>query len=234
MIPDDLRIRLLAAGSTVAALSQIAGLGAAATAALAALLLALSSGPLPWRRLLHLEGFVLLLFVSLPFTVPGTPLFSLGPLTASEEGLMRAATIAGKVSASVLLVSALLAGVEPARLGAALRALHVPERLVRLFVTTARHVGLVGEEAHRLAEAMRARGFRPRSNRHTFRSLGYFIGMLLVRALARAERVEEAMLCRGYEGRFPRPALAPPRPGDWLFLTAIVGGAVALLAADRL
>ena len=36
---------------------------------------------------------------------------------------------------------------------------------------------------------LRVRGFKPGSNRHTWRSLGYLVGMLLVRSLERAERV---------------------------------------------
>ena len=234
MIPADPRLRLVAAALTVVAVSQLGGLVAAAIAAASALLVALVHGQIPWRRLLHLETFLLLLFISMPFTVPGTPVFALGPLEASAEGFARAATIGCKVSAAVLLVAVFLGGLEPVRLGAALRDLRVPERLVRLFVTTARHTSLVRDEARRLLEAMRARGFRLRSNRHTWRSIGYLIGMLLVRALARAERIEEAMLCRGYDGRFPHLSTALPVARDWLTLAVSVVGAAALLAFDRL
>ena len=234
MIPADLRLRLVAAFLTVAALSQIDGLFAAAGAAVAALGVALAHRAVPWRRLVHLEGFLVLLFVSLPFTVPGSPLVAIGPLTASVEGVVRAATLACKVSAAVLVVATFLAGMEPVRLGAALRGLGVPEPFVRLFVATARYLGLVREEARRLLEAMRARGFRLRSNRHTWRSVGYLIGMLLVRAMARAERIEEAMLCRGYSGRVACRAVPAPAARDWLCVGVSVAGAAALLAVDRL
>ena len=234
MIPSDLRIRLVTLGLTVTLVSQIDRLAPAATAVVAATLIALAHGKMPWRRLVHLEGFLALLFLSLPFTVPGAPVLSIGPLDASMEGFARAATVLCKVTASVILIAVFLAGIEPVRIGAALRDLGVPERLVRLFVMTARYLGLVRDEARRLTEAMRARGFCFRSNWHTWRSLGYVVGMLLVRAMGRAERVEEAMLCRGYDGRFLRTAAAAPAKGDWVGLGLNVTGAGALLVLGSL
>lgn len=234
--PPDLRLRILAAFIAIACLSQVASLPVAAMA-LASVSLFVACGGLPaqlWRRLLHVEGFLLLLFLTLPFTMAGQPLFTLGPLSASTEGVSRAALIACKVSASVLLLTAMLGAVEPARLGTALRGLYLPEALVRVFVLTARYVGLIRDEARRLHEAMRLRGFRPRSNRHTWRSYGNLVGMLLVRALDRAHRVEEAMRCRGYDGRFPRLIQPAPAARDWVSLTAALGFGLVVLLADRL
>lgn len=235
-LPRDPRLRLVAAFAAIAGLSQLRTL-AVALAALAAVALfaALSRPPVRmWRRLLHVEAFLLLLFATLPFTMAGRPLFALGPLVASVEGAERALLIAAKVSASVLLLTVLLGTVEPARLGTALRGLHVPEAMVRIFVLTVRYLSLIREEARRLLEAMRMRGFRPGSNRHSWRSYGHLVGMLLVRALDRAQRVEEAMLCRGYDGRFPRLAQPPAPARDWMALSVAVVFGAAITVADRL
>jgi cobalt/nickel transport system permease protein len=233
--PLDLRLRLVAAFILVLAVSQLDALPTSAGALLLAAAATAVIGPHKgWRRLLHVEAFVLLLFLSLPFTVPGEPLFEMGPLVASVEGLSRGALVACKVSASVLVILVLLAGIEPDRLGGALRSLRMPERMVRLFVLTTRYLGLFREEARRLHEAMRARGFRPRSSLHTWRSYGNLIGMLLVRSLDRARRVEEAMLCRGYAGRFLHAALPRPATSDWAAFTALVCLAATLSVADRL
>lgn len=187
-----------------------------------------------WRRLLHVEMFILLLFATLPFTMAGPTVAILGPLHVSSTGLWRATLIAFKVSASVLVLLVFLSDLEPERLGATLRALHVPERLSRLFVMTARYVGLIRDEARRLTEAMRARGFRPRSNRHTWRSYGNLLGMILLRALERAERVQEAMLCRGSAGHYPYSPLPVPRSRDWAALALVSGTALLALMVDRL
>ncbi|MBO1075532.1 cobalt ECF transporter T component CbiQ [Roseomonas marmotae] len=234
--PRDLRLRIVAAFAVVGCLSQLRSLPVAAGAFAAVMVFAWlhRSGQPSWRRLLHLEGFLLLLFVTLPFSVAGPPLFSLGPFAASLEGVSRAALIACKVSASVLVIVTMLREDEPVRLGAALRGLHVPEPAVRLFMLTARYLGLIRGEAQRLHDAMRMRGFRPGGNRHTWRSYGNLLGMLLVRALARAQRVEEAMLCRGYDGRFPRVAQPPPAAGDWMGFTLILAFGIAVILTDRL
>jgi cobalt/nickel transport system permease protein len=127
-----------------------------------------------------------------------------------------------------------LGSVEPDRVGGALRGLRVPEPLVRLFVLTARQIVLFRDEVTRLREAMRARGFVPRTDGHTWRSYGNLVGMLLVRALERARRVEEAMLCRGYDGRFPYLAAPPPAARDWAALALIAAAAGLATGLDRL
>lgn len=236
IIPTDLRLRLVAAFVLVAAISQLHGLPVAAAVLAVATAAALAARPERqlWRRLLHVEGFVLVLFATLPFAVPGEAVFTLGPLTASVEGFARAALVASKISASVLVLLTVLGGIDTHRLGGALRGLRLPEPLVRLFVLTARYVGVLREEAARLREAMRARAFSPGSNRHTWRSYGNLVGMLLVRALERARRVEEAMALRGYDGRFPYAALPAPAVRDWAVLALFVALAATALVADRL
>ena len=232
---QDLRLRIVAAFVLVACLSQVTSLSVAAITLVVVGLGVVSSrtAQLSWRRLLHIEGF-LLLFGSLPFTMGGEPLFVLGPFTASREGIAHAALIACKVTASVLIVMALLPVNDPLRLGSALRALYVPERLVRLFLLAARYVGLLREEASRLHDAMRMRAFRPRSTRHTWRSYGNLVGMLLVRALDRAERVDEAMLCRGGGARFAAVRLPAPAAVEWAAFSLLLVMGFSLTVADRL
>ena len=53
-----------------------------------------------------------------------------------------------------------------------------------------------------LSRAARVRGFTPKTDLHTYKTYAYMLGMLLVRAMARADRVYQAMLCRGFKGKF--------------------------------
>lgn len=235
-LPGDLRARLVAASILVVAMSQLGTLpvAAAVLAATAGFALLVGIDGSGWRRMLHVETFMALLFLTLPFTVPGRPVLAVGPFDASVEGFARAALVSCKVSASVLAIVVLLGSVEPMRLGGALHALRVPEPIVRLLVLTLRYRSVIAGEMHRLREAMRARGFRPGSNRHTWRSYGNLVGMMLVRALERAQRVEEAMLCRGFSGRFPwrRPPPLATADKAWVALATIV--AVLTTVVDRL
>ena len=200
----DPRLRILAAlafaGATVSLYSLPAlllALGIALGTALAAGLPARRT----LRRLLALESFMFVLLVLLPFSVPGSPLLSLGPLQASHEGLLLATQILLRANAIVLMLLALLGTLEPATLGHALGRLRVPEKLVHLFLFTVRYIDVLDAEFMRLRQAMRARAFVPRSNRHSWNSFGWLIGMLLVRSLERSERILAAMKCRGFDGR---------------------------------
>jgi cobalt/nickel transport system permease protein len=186
------------------------------------------------RRMLALEGFMIVLLLTLPFTVPGTPLFELGSLSASLEGLERAALIAIKANAVVLALLALVGSLEPVVFGHALARLGAPEKLVHLLLLTVRQIHLLHAEFLRLRQAMRARAFVPRSDLHTWRSYGWLMGMLLVRSLARARRVLSAMRCRGFHGRLYLLDSAAWRPADTGLALALVPVLAALPVLDRL
>jgi cobalt/nickel transport system permease protein len=75
-------------------------------------------------------------------------------------------------------------------------------RIIFISVFTYRYIYVFEQEYHRLVQAMKIRGFRPRTNLHTYRSYAYLAAMLLVRSFDRADRVFQAMLCRGFHGVF--------------------------------
>ncbi|MCW0183415.1 MAG: cobalt ECF transporter T component CbiQ [Zavarzinia sp.] len=231
------RARLLSAFILILAVVSLRGLMAQGAALGLALILALLSGqavkPL-LHRLAHVEGFMALLLLMLPFTVPGPPLASLGPLNVSAEGLLRALGIALKVNAAVLLGFALLGAVEPVRLGHAARRLGVPVRLVQLFLFTTRYIELFRDEIRRRREAMRARAFVRRSSLHSFRSYGNLAGMVLVRALEKAQRVEEAMRCRAFDGRLPAIGLDDRGRGEIACPALALFAGAALVLLDRM
>ncbi|MFO7600471.1 MAG: cobalt ECF transporter T component CbiQ [Candidatus Desulfacyla sp.] len=154
------------------------------------------------KRLMLVNGFILFLWVVVPVTFPGTPLFHLGPLTATWEGVLVSARITIKCNAILLAFIALVAVSPVATLGAALARMRVPEKIVLLLLMSYRYIFVMETEYHRLARSAAVRGFRPSTSVHTYRTFAYLIGMLFIRAQARAERVYMAMLCRGFSGKF--------------------------------
>lgn len=185
------------------------------------------------RRVLAVDGFIVILLLSLPFTTPGTPIAEVWGLTASREGLEDALRIALKANATMFALLTLVGTLDEPVLGHALHSLRVPAKLVTLFLMTVRYIEVLGQEYQRLRVAMKARGFRPRTNMHTLRSLGYLVGMLLVRALERSERVLAAMKCRGFNGSFPLTSEFRARPRDAVFGTMMGGVMVGLIGLDR-
>ena len=184
-------------------------------------------------RLVHVEGFLVVLAVMLPLTVPGPTWISIGPIALSEPGIDRAVLVLLRVNLSAVAILILLAGLEPVRLGHALGRMGVPSKLVHVLLFAARWVALVREEARRLHDAMRARAFRASTSRHSLRSLAHFIGQLLVRAFERAERVDEAMRCRAFAGRFALVAEDRATRLDAVFAAGIGLGLLVLVVVDR-
>ncbi len=154
------------------------------------------------RRMAPLNVFMLLLIAIMPLASGGREIGRLGPIRYGEEGLWLALAIAVKGNAILLGLVALLGSLDITTVGHAMNHLRVPDKLTHLLLFTVRYLDVLRHEYGRLSAAMRLRGFHPRADRHTWRTFGHLIGMLLVRSLDRSERVVAAMKCRGFHGHF--------------------------------
>ncbi|RBO51904.1 cobalt ECF transporter T component CbiQ [Rhodovulum sp. BSW8] len=184
------------------------------------------------RRMAAMDGFIFLLIAMLPFTTPGDPVFTLWGFAASREGIVHSAEILLTANAVVLALLSLAGTLEPAVMGQALHRLGTPERLVHLLLFTIRYIEVLRAEHLRLRRAMKVRGFRPGTSWHTYRSLGYLVGMLLVRAVERSERVLAAMKCRGFSGRMPVLSAFAYGPRDAVFGAGLGAVLIAMIAAE--
>ncbi len=169
----------------------------------AALIAAASVGPslrTLLTRLIPVNLVVIVSAVLVPWTAGlGS---SRGAVRFDVTALDVVAEIALKSNAIVLWMSALVGTMEIPTLGHALIHLRVPRKLVHLLLFTVRYLHVMHDEYRRLHTAMLIRGFRPRWDRRTFRAYGNLVGMLLVRSMARSERIMAAMRCRGFRGQF--------------------------------
>jgi len=183
------------------------------------------------RRLAVVNAFVLLLWLVLPFTYPGEPLLTIGPATASTEGVIYALTITFRTNAIVMATIALTGTLPAFALLNALCALRVPTKLVNVFYFCYRYISVINREYRRLYNAMRVRCFRPNTSLHTYKTYAYLIGMLLIRSFERSERIYQAMLCRGFQGKFPAYYQFCLRKRELLCiaLMALLVGALVLL-----
>ncbi len=101
-------------------------------------------------------------------------------------------------------------------IGVALRQLRVPEAFVTQLQLLYRYLFLLGEEAMRME---RARDLRSCGRRGTGLWVsGTLLGALLLRAVARAQRIYDALLLRGYSGSIPTAAGRPMARRDLSFL----------------
>ena len=113
---------------------------------------------------------------------------------------------------------------------AQLHRLKIPNIFVIMFEMTYRYIGvLIGEAASvNMAYSLRSNGGRGVDLRHA----GSFIGGLLLRSFARAERIYSAMVCRGYALRNVSGAVTPPRAGDVVYCVCVCGFCVMVRLVD--
>src|SRR5262245_34868906 len=231
----DPRWKLAALLLAILAVAALRSLPVAAGAFALALLLAwISRLPRRWvRARLLLVGLALLPFLLiLPFTVEGGPTWNWGALHVSTTGIIVAVALILKSLAIVTLALVLL-GTAPLHITLyAAQRLHVPGLFVHLTLMSYRYVFLLAEEFDRIRTALRVRGFRNRANRHSYRTIGRVTGTLLVRGTERAERVAQAMRCRGFDGRFRSLTAFRTTGRDVLLFAVIVVAAAALAAWD--
>jgi cobalt/nickel transport system permease protein len=184
------------------------------------------------RRVLVVNGFILFLWFTLPLTYPGSPLLSYGMFSISREGVMLSGLITIKANAILLLLIALPATSSIAELGRGLEFLRVPAKLRILLLFSYRYIFVINHEYQRLLRAAKLRGFTARTSMHTYRTFAYLFGMTLVKSHHRATRVYEAMVLRGFTGRFHSLHASAPRPVDMLWLAALAAAAAGLTAME--
>jgi len=186
---------------------------------LALILVGLAQIPLRrlFKRFIGVNSFILLLWVVVPLTFEGRALLHIGPLAVTAPGVILCAQITLKSNAILLALIALVATMSTATLGHSLNQLCVSGKIVHLFLTAYRYVFVLEEEYLRLLRALRIRAFKPKTSLHTYRTYAYLLGMIFVRAAARAERVYQAMQCRGFKGRFYCLQSFAATPWNWVF-----------------
>lgn len=232
----DARWRLAALVWAVGVTAALRTVPASMTALAAVLVLALLARiPGEWflRRIGGMAPFLVFFVLLVPFCVRDPePVASWGPFTLSQRGLILAAAILLKALTIVTLVMVILT---TAPLHATLHAAHrlrVPGLVIQLALLTYRYIFLVSSELARLRVALRVRGFRNRPSLHSYRTIAHVAGTLLVRSHERAERVAQAMRCRGFDGRFRSLTTFQTRPADVIAFLILVTSAAALLAWD--
>ena len=200
--------------------------------ALLLVLLARLDGQAVLKRLTVVFGFMALIWVVLPVTYPGAPLFEIGPLQASRPGVALCLKITLKSVAILSILIALVATTTLSAIGNALYRLGVPGKLVYLMVMTYRYIFVIENEYQRLIRAARIRGFQPGTNIHSYKTFAYLTGMIFIRASARAERVYQAMLCRGFKGQFYALGPVVPYTRNRVFIVLTTTALIIILGLE--
>lgn len=154
--------------------------------------------------------FLLITAVFNLFLTPGEPLFTIGPATATREGLVLTGVTTVRLILLVTIASLLTLTTSPIRLTDGLermlrplKPIGVPAHELALMMTIAlRFIPTLAEEADRIMRAQQARGaqFATGSVAARVKSLIPVLVPLFVAAFRRADELATAMEARGYRG----------------------------------
>ena len=197
----DARVKALATVAFVVVVASFGRGDALRLLPLAAWPIALGAlGDVPWRPV------VLRLALASPFALgvaafepllDRAPALAVGGLTVSA-GAVAFATILLKFALALSAALVLVATTGFDAVCAGLERLGTPRLLVAQLLLLYRYLFVLAEEAGRMVRAHALRS--PDRPRPTARVVATLLGQLLVRTLARAERVHAAMRCRGFDG----------------------------------
>jgi len=184
------------------------------------------------KRLKPLFWFILMIWIILPLSFEGDPLYQVYGLKISRAGIFLCGIITLKSISILLIFTALIASMTVASLGSGLHRVYVPDKMVFLILMTYRYISVIEEEYRRLLRAAKFRGFVPKTNLHSYKTYAYLAGMLFVRASVRAKRVHQAMQCRGFNKKFHTLDVYPSNGLNSIFLTGIVVISISLVIIE--
>lgn len=155
-----------------------------------------------FKRLKPLLLFLLMIWAVLPITFDGDVVLKFLFFEVSMQGIQYCAMITIKSITIVLFFMAFVATMTIGVMGYAMQKLYISNKFVFLVLMTYRYIFVIADEYQKLFRAAKIRGFVPKTNIHSYKTYAYIAGMLFVRASMRAKRVHQAMICRGFNGKF--------------------------------
>jgi cobalt/nickel transport system permease protein len=144
--------------------------------------------------------------------------FTIGGITVSW-GIVSFAVILFRTYLCVMAVLILVSVTPLSDLANELRRLRLPAIFIIMFELTYRYIGVLLNEAYSMSIAYFLRS--PNRKGIEIRDMGSFAGQLLIRSFDRAERVYNAMKCRGFSPGYTLQNKPTPRIKDFIFLCTV-------------
>jgi len=156
------------------------------------------------KRSLTIVPFVALVAISLPFfkggEVAGSFRLWSWEVSVSYSGLLLFATILARAWLSILSVILLTSTTRMGDLLTGMGRLGMPRVMVMILSFMYRYIFVLVDEVMRMKQARDSRNFGGK-RLWQIRTIGNMIGTLFIRSYERGERVYDAMLARGFDGR---------------------------------
>lgn len=179
---------------------------------------------------------LLLLFMS-PFillTPGGELLVQFSFIKIYRESLSLLFSILLKSTSIILIFNALLYKADLTKLMQAMKAVGMPGKLISILISTYRYIFLYREDLAKLFTAARLRAYSMRKGfAHMLTSADIML-TLLVRSYEQSERVQAAMVMRGYRGEFHSRENFTSRFSDGVISAIVFTAVMGIILLERL
>lgn len=207
----------------------------------ALLLTAVIAGRIPLRQILEsskiIIGLGLLLMFFHFFADPGNPVFKLGPLTITDNGLLQGPIFFFRLSVVVLTSFILIWTTDTRDLMVSLTKAGVPYRGAFAVFLALRFLPLIQREVDAVRAAHSIRGRAASSGlKHRFKLWQRYIFTVLINGLRKAETTATSLECRAF-GCYPTRTYVKDvqfRPLDLLLLVVTISLSAGLILFERL
>lgn len=153
------------------------------------------------KRLKWVLFFVFALLIIIPITSTGHVIFSLGFIAITNQGLYLAGMISLKALSAALLIFPMVSTMTFITFIKAIEQLKIPNKLVQMISFVYRYTFVISDELHKTRLSVQSRNVKKKTYFLKKQILSNIIGMIIIRSYERGERIRNAMLSRGYNGK---------------------------------
>ncbi|MHC1631019.1 MAG: cobalt ECF transporter T component CbiQ [Methanotrichaceae archaeon] len=172
--------------------------------------------------------FLLTFLLILPFTTKGEEIVTSDMLSFSMNGLVLGMLMLTRGLAAVILIYPLVGSAPFNTTILALKRLGLPDVVTQIFLFAYRYFFLLYDQLQSMNKSLASKGFVKRTDTHTAKVMGTAIGMLFIRSYESSDRVYQAMISRGYNGRLPDTEQFEMKRNDWFKSLIVLGVALSL------
>jgi cobalt/nickel transport system permease protein len=190
-----------------------------------------------FARKVWLSAALLAFLVALPSALawftPGTAVFSLGPLTFTEPGLLGVATLVARVAAAAGFALLVVWTMRWPDLLRALSSLRMPDVVVATLGMAQKQILTLLRTVEQIHLARESRTLGLGTTRDNRKWVTERMAFVVRKSMKTADDVYDAMLARGYTGTMPSLRRLQVRARDWAWLGTCVALCAAALVAAR-
>ncbi len=154
------------------------------------------------KKMSFVSSFLIFLCLMIIFTYGNETLFKFYFVSIYKEGLILSFKIFLKSLSILFIFLSFVGSMSISLIAASLKTLKVPSDFIFLLVLSFIHIFFIKNEYKKIKNMLKVRGFKGKTNIHSYKTYAYVAGMLFIRALKKGEVTYKAMLCRGFNGTF--------------------------------